>query len=162
MSKKPLSKKEFDALRKKWYAKLRSNGFDDIEVYSLDKIDCYPHFIKRHSLLVNDVYSSEKEEHFRRARIHYEHGKFKDRKHKFMFKLYKDGLSFRQILKRYNENYGESKSIFYIHSHIDAMRDEMNQARHWVTEEINTEEQNDLLVEMLNVYTPDLDLPEED
>ena len=121
--------KEFYKLQKKWYDKLKKEGFDDIEggKPGLE----YSDFIKRHSLEMKKAYNPKTEEYYRRCRIHANHGSFDTNLQKYVFTCHAEGHSYRKIIKMVRARFKRSISVFYISDHVNKVLKRMNEERHW-------------------------------
>lgn len=90
-----------------WYAKLAKSGFEDIENYKNKRAhSSNSPYIKQDSSLIPYKYKAATAEHYRICTHYCTNGTFKLKKHKYIFELYSDGMTFRDILKHLRVNKG--------------------------------------------------------
>jgi hypothetical protein len=89
--------KEFLKLQEKWYKKLKSDGFEDIEQDE-------EHLTVWHTHLFNQNYDDVKfqaKEDYYRAAGHFLHDyPFKNKKERLIWQLHSEGISIRHIVKK--------------------------------------------------------------
>lgn len=116
--------KEFIKLQNEWYDKLTKNGFRDLEW--LDKKTGQGHstpFLKDSLSVFKHLYDAEVQNHFENCRAYLAHGKFPTRLHKFIWKLYCDGVSYRKMLPKIKaRRFKKQPSIFWISVEINKLR----------------------------------------
>ncbi len=90
--------KEFKALKKEWYDKLKENGFEDIEHLdnSLARYESY-HHAERYN---DDIKRDAKIYYYDKAEKFYQNYKFSSEKDKTIWKFHKEGISVRNIVKQ--------------------------------------------------------------
>jgi hypothetical protein len=95
--------------QRKWYAKLKRSGFQDIEwqggnsTHGLDS-----RYLKNPALRYKSRFNENTLEHYRLMQNFNEHYKFKRKMHRFVFSEYCSGTTFREILRRlYNSGFNK-------------------------------------------------------
>jgi hypothetical protein len=130
MSTKFYKTREFKRLQSKWYKKLGSEGFDDIECTKPDRQDS--RFLKFHSIKVNKTFNRDTQEYFRRCRIHLMNFKWGRRYvDKRIFSWYTEGVSYRSMIDKHKEHYKKKVSLFFIYYRINKMKKEMDTLKLW-------------------------------
>lgn len=104
-------KESYEALKKVWYAKLLTVGFDDIEqangaLKGDDNSQLEPTY-DRSPISTRKVYSSlvwkqSQAEYYRRAGHYLHDGDFLEPQHKQLWSLHCDGLTYPEIAKKLN------------------------------------------------------------
>ena len=125
---KQYTNKEFIALQKLWYNKLKKSGFQDIERMHPTLGSLTSHKV---SMYVTQDYISKcfmkdpsVEGYYRLSRHYLEHGSFKSSLDKRIWELFSEGLTGRDIIKRINQEGFEIKhnAVF---NRITAMKESM-------------------------------------
>ena len=146
---------DFLKLQQKWYDKLKSDGFKDIEG---GKAGCQDtRFLVDHSLMKLKKFDYSTYEHFRRCRIHCQNFKFGSDIDKKIFEWYAEGLSFRAITAKYNELLGADRSLTWVYKQIDRMRQQMDKAKLWNFNNLTDDE--DKLHEIAELYAGIMNKP---
>lgn len=130
--KKFYEKTSFKREQKKWYDKLKNKGFYDIERAKFIGTDTP--YLARDNAHFRKVATPSKIEHFRRCGIHYHHHDFRTQADKKLFGWYKDGKTFREMVELYNKRRKHKRSIYWIHTRIHEMLEEMNEHKYWEDE----------------------------
>jgi len=120
---KSYQSEQFLELQAKWYDKLKQKGFQDIEEFS-DKYGNRKSFLKRSSKSLSYKYNPTTFQHFRLARNFLEHGHFSSKLDKFIWKLYAEGYSYRDIiveLAKKDIHY----SVFFIFKKVRQLNQDM-------------------------------------
>jgi len=120
---------EFKKIQAKWYKRLESDGFEDLEWNHPGGQNSA--YLKKPLHNVRKNYCEGSVEHYRRARIHLAHAKFNNEMHKFIWTCYTDGQSYRTIIKSIQGQFNETYSVFYIWSHMQTLLAQMEEARLW-------------------------------
>lgn len=101
MSNDRLNKSKIRDLTNKWYAKLKKSGFEDIEFY--DSNTGYGQnadYLKNSAAKLASKYRPETAQHYRICSNFAAHYTFPNAKIKFIFSLYAEGVTFREIIKQ--------------------------------------------------------------
>lgn len=128
-------KKEFKKKQKKWYDILKKDGFDDIEKTVEGAIGTETPYLGRENLYFKKHFKADVQEHFRRCRIHFEHHDFSTKWQKRLFGWYKEGMTYREMTKHFNARRKNKRSIYWIHTQVHKLIDEMNEIKHWKDED---------------------------
>jgi len=131
MAKKSLSRKEqkekIKKLRNKWYAKLSSTGFVDLEWYCLKTGQGHSSPFLRDSLSkfkhlrASDLVQTAK--YFIDAQAFTEHYKFPSRLHRFMWEMFASGLSYRKMIPEIaSRGFKHVPSIFWISTELNKLK----------------------------------------
>jgi hypothetical protein len=118
--------KGFRELQKKWYDRLKKEGFDDIEWtdhktgYGQDS----PH-LKRSTYYISSKYSLGTENYYRLFRNFVSHATFTSKIDKTIAELHSEGFSYRQIIKQIRLRHRRTRSLFFIWSRMQKLTAEM-------------------------------------
>lgn len=129
-SKTPQEYRKLLKIRREWYAKLRAEGFSDIEhTDQKSGVTGDFAFLKQHQQAVAKSYNAATENFYRLARSFLEHYSFSSAMEKYLWQLYSDGLAYRKIqkllAKRYAKRYGHNFNIAWICHRLQDLRAEM-------------------------------------
>lgn len=121
----PRTQAEFAALQKEWYDYLAKTGFEDLEwVDHKTGKGQGSDYLKSPSTYIAKQYDSSVEEHYRKCRIFLAHGEIESKLLKYVFELYTDGKSYREIAKEVRNKkqwFGRTISIFWISQHLNEL-----------------------------------------
>jgi len=121
---KPFWRKQtFIDLQNKWYEKLKSKGFNDLE--HLDKKSGAgqdtPFLAGNVSNLVQS-YDPLVENYFRSCRNYLHYAKFPSKAHKVMWECFCEGYSYRQMIPIIKKKAKISRSVFWISDHLNKLK----------------------------------------
>jgi hypothetical protein len=117
---------EFIKLQKRWYAKLKKEGFDDIEWtdhktgYGQDS----PH-LKRSTSYIASKYSVGTENYYRLFRNFVSHATFTSKIDQTIAELHSEGFSYREILKQIRLRHRRKRSLYFIWSRMKVLTAQM-------------------------------------
>lgn len=121
--------KEFKKLRDEWYAKLKAEGFKDIEsdsfgfnIWSVSRFS--PGLNNGHSIEATMQHNKAKEEYYRIAGHFLYDYPFEDELERLIWELHAEGVSYLAIIKKLRSN-GIKRSKDYVGDVIKRMRSEM-------------------------------------
>jgi len=115
------SSKEFKELQQFWYNKLAESGFNDIEDFRIEYGNQSNDHLKRSCKDLARKYNQDTFQHFADCRNFLCHGYFSSKIDKFIFKMYTEGLSLRQIA----ELLPEKQSYFYVHTKLKKIKSDL-------------------------------------
>lgn len=116
--------REFLALQKKWYAKLRDKGFRDIEVMDRDGSMDSPMLLDTASSIAAN-FDESREEYYRLARAFVFEADFQSAIARHIWTLHADGVTYRAIVKSLPKNGFHPYELFYVQGIVRRIRDEM-------------------------------------
>ncbi len=119
--------KEFKQAQKKWYDKLKKEGFEDIEWINHETgYGQNTPWIKNYKKTVNEKKMHEHNDYYSKCSYFLHYGKFKSRLHKKIWEFYCEGLSYRNMVKRLKKEnrFKYIPSIFWISIHLNQMINE--------------------------------------
>lgn len=94
----PFETKKFKALEKKWYSKLKNDGFSDIERNDKRNLKTDP--LENIFHFYDEAAFERKEEYYRLAGQFLHEHKFKSAADRLVWDLHSQGMSIRNIIKR--------------------------------------------------------------
>lgn len=92
----PFDTKAFQALKKTWYAKLKSKGFEDAEQDEVNLKEWHSSIFMRD---YDELYYKSKEDYYRLAGQFLHDFPFKNKKERRIWELHSQGISLRNIAK---------------------------------------------------------------
>lgn len=116
--------KEFIKLQNEWYDKLTQAAFQDLEWFDKKTAQGQNSPFLKHSLSnFKHIYDPQVQLHFENCRHFLSHGKFPTKLHKFIFSLYCDGISYRNMLPKIrSRGFKRQPSIFWVSIEINKLR----------------------------------------
>lgn len=118
--------KDFIKLQNQWYKKLKSSGFEDIEW--LDKstgLGQNSDFLKDPDQMKTKAYKSETEFFYQMCTNFMTHVKIEPARLRYLFKLYSEGMPYRDIRKALVKRYRKYVSLYFVFYHVKRLKEQM-------------------------------------